>query len=273
MLGIAAGQMHTCAVDREGRVYCWGSPDMAGSTDRSRTIAPTRVLLVKNARRIAAGPSQNCAALVDDSLWCWGKLTPPWRGEPTHLVRRIEPIHGAVEVAVGSSFGCALLVDGRVTCWGNGGTGGHEGWARSPRALPAARQIAVSATEACALLRDGRVVCWPEVYDQLARRRGVWKEIGALRNVTRIALGAGSVCGHSASAATRCVHVSDSVEAAPDVPEELRAPGMIDRLALERDHGCCITRERKISCWGVGSSGEIGRADKDESTAPTLVAW
>ena len=62
----SVGFVALCAVDRGGRVECWGSLSM----DEARTVSV--VAGIDDARSVHVGGSVACAIRGDGSLWCWG---------------------------------------------------------------------------------------------------------------------------------------------------------------------------------------------------------
>lgn len=73
----AVGGDHYCALDHEGRVYCWGSDrsgqlgvrEPSGACDAAE---PLLVPLPMAAREVRAEFNGTCAVLIDGSGWCWG---------------------------------------------------------------------------------------------------------------------------------------------------------------------------------------------------------
>ena len=79
---VAAGDAHTCALDSDGAVWCWGANDVGqtgvGQTGGSST--PQRVL--EHAEALTVGSSHTCA-LIGGELWCWGLLPEGPAAAPT----------------------------------------------------------------------------------------------------------------------------------------------------------------------------------------------
>jgi hypothetical protein len=79
--GIATGQDHTCTLNDNGTITCWGGNRYGqlgdGSTFDRR--APESVVgLPGNSVRVLALASHSCAVTADRDVWCWGKN---WRGQ------------------------------------------------------------------------------------------------------------------------------------------------------------------------------------------------
>jgi alpha-tubulin suppressor-like RCC1 family protein len=148
---IVAGREHTCAIQENNDVRCWGScfalgyPSGGTCTDNiGDDEAPASAGPVETggaARSIAIGDSFSCALLEDESLRCWGSPgsrlgyglgnveaigddeTPAEAGEL--------PIGGSVEFlssqGVNRNHTCAVLSTGAVRCWGES-AGGRLGY-------------------------------------------------------------------------------------------------------------------------------------------------
>jgi alpha-tubulin suppressor-like RCC1 family protein len=98
---VASGGSHNCALDLEGRAYCWGfnfhgelgvgdhGPRPVGYNARNR---PTAVLSDQRFAEIQAGPSRTCALSVTSELWCWGANQHEWPQEATDVPTRIAAV-------------------------------------------------------------------------------------------------------------------------------------------------------------------------------------
>lgn len=171
---IAAGDDFTCAIDEDGRVFCWGDA-AAGRLGGSIVPAldgPTPVTLPGEAKRLIIANGTACALLPNGAFtageaWCWGE----GYGSPTKL-----KLDGVVDLAIGARHTCAITAAG-LSCWGanhNGESGdiaaAHRcGTAAGPCEV-AATKIVVGASEpvrvvvgerhSCALNAAGQVYCW-----------------------------------------------------------------------------------------------------------------
>lgn len=72
---ISVGLWHTCAVRRDGALYCWGS-NQKGQLGDPRNLnyiaAPNAVPGLTNVVEVAAGDDRTCALRSDSTVWCWG---------------------------------------------------------------------------------------------------------------------------------------------------------------------------------------------------------
>lgn len=128
---IATGGQHSCALKRDGAVWCWGGNDAGqiGKGDISTCVTqgsqhwllsnctpeegltPSRVDgLPSDIRDLALGLRTTCAIDARGSVWCWGYLD-----EPTLKPVRLDVGAPVTAMTLGEHW-CALLRDGRLLC-------------------------------------------------------------------------------------------------------------------------------------------------------------
>ncbi|HET9930622.1 MAG TPA: hypothetical protein VFQ35_08040, partial [Polyangiaceae bacterium] len=125
----AAGALHTCALDTEGRVFCFGSNDSGqlgtGAPLGSDDPAPGLVTLPAPAIDLRTLFSHSCAVLSDASLWCWGENeegqlglgdTHPGADHPAPI--RVGGANDWVAVSTGQGHSCGIRAPGNLYCWG-----------------------------------------------------------------------------------------------------------------------------------------------------------
>jgi alpha-tubulin suppressor-like RCC1 family protein len=184
------GGSHTCFVDGEQTLWCWGGNYYGAvgvgthgfggrmeemDTEHAVVKLPTRVpSLEHRVRAVGCGSGATCAVTVDGGLYCWGQ------GEGREVVQDFADsplprnIGGKVlALALEREHGCALREDRTLWCWGANGSGALGHGPRDPnekrgynpatevkglRASVAAAAVLEAAT--CALLADNSVWCW-----------------------------------------------------------------------------------------------------------------
>lgn len=125
---IAAGLDHSCALKRDGSVWCWGQNDhgQMGKGDISicepkgglllsctpeEGLEPSRVDgLPADIRDLTLGFGTSCAIDGQGSVWCWGRID-----EPTPKPVKLEVGAPVTALTIGERW-CVLLRDGRVRC-------------------------------------------------------------------------------------------------------------------------------------------------------------
>lgn len=186
---IDADEDLTCALRRDGSVWCWAPADLSHWDMRPHDVpfsnaVPARVEGVADARAVATGSGHACALRADGSVLCWGVTDYVYDPHATETcdvyaqrfpcTRRPVTVPGVTAahvLAAGGGHTCAIVAGGAVLCWG--GAVRPEDGAREPSRLPRpvravtnARQLAVGSHFACALLDDRTVRCW-SLYDLL----------------------------------------------------------------------------------------------------------
>jgi alpha-tubulin suppressor-like RCC1 family protein len=175
-IDLAAGGSHTCAVQADGAVLCWGGGENGQLGDGSRSDRATvvRVTSLPPALRVAAGDRHTCALLRDKSIRCWGSnmfgesgaaahddygtYTGPLKvGGDSPGPSAVEGISTAQSIALGGGQSCALMDSGVVKCWG--GDAFHPR-AQEVKGLRPAASIQGAGRHMCALLRSGGIACW-----------------------------------------------------------------------------------------------------------------
>ena len=174
---ISAGERHTCGLQVDGTVVCWGD-----NTD-NQTNAPSDTFI-----QIAAGPTGTCGVKSDGKLACWGTYLPI----PADLTEET-----FTQISFGKSHICALKSNTQAVCWpGDYVLGAHlMQISASPvgdsicvvsfvddrtsnnllcqatdinSSIPNTpngnfTQVSVGATHACAFRATGTLVCWGDI--------------------------------------------------------------------------------------------------------------
>lgn len=172
----AAGANHSCAVTRDGAVWCWGDNTLGqlGVADPSAGPTPVEVLPAEaGATEVTAGLDHTCALVADGAVECWGDndlgqlgtASDPGHGSTVRL-ETDRPIASLAE-SVGNST-CALDSDGRVGCWGDNSRGqlGVGNSVQEPGTLVwldnlgEVTEVSVGGDYACAVVRAGSIFCW-----------------------------------------------------------------------------------------------------------------
>lgn len=241
---LAIGEYHTCFVERDGTVRCWGRNEhgqLGDGTTASRSIgAPVRGLT--NVRAIAAGFAHTCALLVNGTVSCWGDNDMGALGLGSITADQLQPVAvpgvaDAIGVSAGDDFTCVLFEGGEVSCFGEADSGqlgdGTMDQAVSPMpvlGLSATTSISASQFHVCSVLADGAVACW----------------------------------GNNAAFA-----LGDGTETNRDVPVEVTNVTRVLEVSAGASHSCARFEDGTVSCWGFNQYGQIGDGTKIDRPSPT----
>ena len=236
---IAAAFRHTCGVQSNGSVACWGlnSSGQIGAGNLSSQTSPFAWTLPETVTSVAAGPSASCALTASGSVFCASIGFAARSSTPTQKAG----ISGARQIVLGSSHACALAADGTVWCWGSNANGqlgdGSDSSAVTPVQVRSAASglpldnvtsIAAGSDHTCAIVGSGGVACW-----------------GANQ-----AMQSGSADPGSVTQATRVAGLGGAVQ-----------------LAAGDVHTCVLLDPGVVRCWGLNSDGQFG--DGSTSSTPT----
>ena len=171
---MSAGRKHTCGVQPDGKVKCWGwnhygqtgvpsecwnsAPYGGGSPPPSYCpgwfydgpllpggSTPSPFLSV------SAGGNHSCGVLTDHRVGCRGRNDAGQRVLPGALF--LDNTFRAV--SAGFAHTCGVHIDGSADCWGNGGDN-----RASPPANTAFISVSAGWYHSCGLQTDRTVVCW-----------------------------------------------------------------------------------------------------------------
>jgi alpha-tubulin suppressor-like RCC1 family protein len=140
-IGTGVGN-HSCAIDAQQRVRCWGSNSYGqlgdGSSDHNVPSQP----VLANVTSMAVGGDHTCVVSSGNVL-CWGRNNYGQLGEPSAATpTRNGPngpiiLQGVKSVVGGWWNTCALLESGSVKCWGyNPSTNSEQGMVDVPDFCP-----------------------------------------------------------------------------------------------------------------------------------------
>ena len=263
---VSVGAEHACALDDEGRAYCWGSNDRGqlgtaqdvGSSDVPVEVSRQGVLAGKDLVLIGAAADSTCALDDVGRLYCWGANDSGQFGNGTTTA---SPLPVSVDTtgalagrairrfAVGEDHTCAIDVRGVGYCWGANDRGQLGNGTTQPSLVPVPvapppgaagygyTSISVGAATSCGWGGDGSVTCWGQG--------------GAGQ------LGTGSLLDASSP---QWVAFSDDLDAGP-----------IATLNVGGSSVCAVGADGRAFCWGANSVGQLGDDSRDDSPVPVEV--
>ncbi|HOY54644.1 MAG TPA: hypothetical protein PL015_08205 [Opitutaceae bacterium] len=234
VVSVAAGWGGSLALDREGKVYAWGTGDFGqlgnGATENSSTpvtVDMTGVLSGKTVVSVSVGMNHSLALCSDGTVVAWGgnEYGQLGNGSTEYTTRPVAvDMSGVlagktvVSVSAGQYHSVALCSDGTLAAWGwnNSGELGNGATSYFPTTRPVAVDmtgvlagktvVAVSAGQyhSVALCSDGTLAAWGiNYFGQLGNDStnssptpvSVKTDTGALAGKTVVSVSAGG--GHS----------------------------------------------------------------------------
>ncbi|MBI2514185.1 MAG: putative Ig domain-containing protein [Opitutae bacterium] len=231
-IGIGAGDGHSLALLRDGRVIAWGANTFG------QTAVPDGLSSVV---AIAAGGFHNLALNADGSVVAWGANGSSQSNVPSSA-------KSVIAIAAGYTQSVALRDDGSVISWGSN--------SYSPPAAPSGVAVAAGGAHALVLKSNGTVLAWGDnTYGQTTVPAG-------LENVVAIAAGT----SHSAALKSDGTVVAwgRNQLGQTSVPAAL---GGVVALRACVDYCIAVKADGTVVTWG-DTSGGIGGAPAD--LGPTL---
>jgi alpha-tubulin suppressor-like RCC1 family protein len=267
---ISAGQRHTCAVDTNDQLFCWGSnssQQLGVPAVMGFTATPTRVTTM--ALAVAAGDGFTCALTHNAGghrlVECWGAndfgqtmrpLTAP-TGEqypgPTIVRGDVNPIPIPTVVTfmetklivAGSHHACYVTTDGWMQCWGD----------NNVQQVSNTRPITVAPITGSPF--PGAFTCGTCTITPVTVAGAL--HAGGLGSPLDVA-GAGgeTTCASFTGFDTTCWGSH---------PVSLPSPIVVKSIDAGADHVCAVTGTNTI-CWGRGDWGQLGNGTSGNLITP-----
>lgn len=300
---ITAGTSHTCALEADGSVVCWGS-DLAcqigdtcapagqvGPRDLM-VLVPTTVpgltgpaLAIQASAIDSRSPGFTCALLTGGTIACWGENALGLGSDPNATGIPATPVPGvtdAVAMAIGGTFGCDLRAAGTVECWGLGPLGqpgpNTTTSSTAPVAVPGlsdVRAIAAGWFHACALLNDGSVACWGandsgQLGDGTRTGSPAPVKVSGLSGAVAISTSAYATCAVLADGSLRWWGVN-LTNLRPTPVSGVSGASAVSAAELS---ACAVVAGGGIRCWGSDEYGQLGdgvsRVDTGDQAIPPV---
>jgi alpha-tubulin suppressor-like RCC1 family protein len=288
VLGVAAGFTFTCALNEEGRAYCWGDNAFGqlgdGTTGPGRMTAEPVVGDLRFAELDAAGDAV-CGRTSEGEVYCWGNS---WERVGDNRVPITEPtlVPGGIAFAtlsIGFTHACGMGNDGAAYCWGVNDRGQLGDGTLLDRTSPVAVVGGQSFTtvnagfwHSCAVDVEGIAYCWGyAAFGALGADVGPTETVpepiavATQEQFSEVQAGAVFTCGRNVDDAPFCWGHNDSGQVgdgtttqrafparmAAQVPfVSLRLPTMNSIYA----HGCGLDSLGQAWCWGWNDDWQLG---------------
>ncbi|HEY8257612.1 MAG TPA: hypothetical protein VIG08_08130 [Gemmatimonadales bacterium] len=185
---VSVGIDHTCAVNPNGRAFCWGGNGAGELGDRTHTnrYAPTAVSGgALRFRQVSAGGhvyfdlsvfrdfgGYTCALSTEDRAYCWGDNRYGKLGndspQNSSIPRAVSGDRRYQQISAGETHACAVSLANQAYCWGrnlSGDLGDGTDAFRQRHPVPVAGDFQFSTVSAgdehtCAVTATGAAYCW-----------------------------------------------------------------------------------------------------------------
>lgn len=258
---ITGGERHTCALERAGRVFCWGSVGQRGDPGSS-SRAPVHAVGTSDIVQLDAGGAHTCGLRPSGAVVCWGsnayqECLADTMGALVGAPREstiTTTLGAAAHVSAGMNGDtCLVLSGGRIECFGN------LAWPAEVVASGGLEALAIGAASGdCARteLSPGgtqRLGCRPELTPPLT-------------DPIRDATVGGMVCVVLASGLVRCLAGADYAGCGSCAVPTVSGVTGARSVAAGSYHGCAVDAGGVVRCWGDARHGQVG--DGTSGTTP-----
>jgi alpha-tubulin suppressor-like RCC1 family protein len=285
-VGIASGDIHTCALLANGRIQCWGDNrdwQLGNDTTGGYSFSPVFVSGITDAVKISAGSEHTCALTATGTIRCWGDngaLLGYGSNSATLDKVTVTGITNAIDLSAGNVHSCAVLSTGSVKCWGNnfdaqlgtGSSGGDSGTSFkfnpvTVSGITTAIGVAAGHRFTCVLLSGGTVKCWGDNEDDQLGYIGAGGPtpvtIDGITGATQISGKGTSVCVRLGDATEKCWGNNDEGELGDGTwvskPTPV-SPGLTDITTISSGpkNSCALLGDGSTKCWGANNQRQIG---------------
>lgn len=290
VFSIAAGLRHTCAIELDGSVWCWGANDLGQLGARlgvgeSISAVPVQVaaeLGLGTAAQHIAAREHTCVTRSDDTAICWGHNTSG-KANPLSLDNMVSPTVAtwampATTVGVGQNHSCVGRNAGvAATCWGDNGSGQLGTAAAGPGPFEITigafepNRIVGGTAHTCASNLMGDVYCWgangsgqlgqdPETVPSTDTPTSV-----SVGPVGALSSGDAHVCVRAGTSAlcwgaNDVGQLGDGTGVGSFTPVEVALPrnaGAVTDVVSGPDQSCALVAGGDLWCWGSNASGQL----------------
>jgi alpha-tubulin suppressor-like RCC1 family protein len=300
MDSVDAGAGHTCALDEDGRAWCWGQND-EGQAGDGTVIPRDRAVPVVGSftfRTISAGHAHSCAVRTDGVAFCWGDDSRGQLGNGgTGNARSSVPVQVLLNepiamIDAGYYQTCAVTRSGGAWCWGANDAGQLGDGSTADAYFPVrvtnidnVTHIGAGDRFVCAL-RAGATWCWGDnstgimgTLPGATSALPVRVQAPALASLSA-AIGASTI---ASSARYACALRTDgqpvcwggatrALRTASPAPLPLPSPSRLRLITTGAQHVCALDPAGEAWCGGANYAGQLGNDGFTDRDRLTLVA-
>nr|MCA8838198.1 hypothetical protein [Pseudomonadota bacterium] len=293
---ISAGGEHTCAINANDEIYCWGAGanGQLGLDATSDSNTPTKVGTATNWAQVSAGSSHTCAINVlgatfktaTGELYCWGNGANGRLGiaqdatSDSNTPTKVGTATNWTQISAGGAHTCAINIFNELYCWG-GGANGRLGIALSDTddrhtptkvgIIPNWAQVSAGSEHTCAINASGALYCWGGGFNGRlgialsdTDDRTIPTKVGTATNWSQISVGLFHTCAINASGALYCWGAGGSGElglndtAGRTIPTQVGTATNWAQISNGNQYTCATNTTGQLHCWGAATNGRLG---------------
>ena len=216
IVDISLGSNHSCALDVDGSVYCWGFNmfGQIGDGTLKNSLTPKKIfdgdLEGEKVVKLSSGSNHVCVITDKNAVYCWGQNERGQLGNGTYE-NATAPVKiddsgvlvgkKIVDISSLSGHVCALDDIGDIYCWGENDSGQLGDGTQENRTVPVAIQnknslkfdmIAAGWGNTCAVEKNNDLYCWGK--DQSLKPIKIDKGEASDTQIVKIDAGQSYVC-------------------------------------------------------------------------------
>jgi alpha-tubulin suppressor-like RCC1 family protein len=261
VIAVSAGAEHTCALDINGKVRCWGSGSLGrlgyGNVttigDNERPSVTGVVNIGVDVLKLAAGDLHSCVVTFDQLARCWGagsngrlgygNINAIGDNELPRAAGDVTVGRFVHDIVAGGDHTCVITDAKAVRCWGSGALG-QLGYAAvndiGDTEAPVVagdvdvggrvKQLAAGTSHTCALLEDNTIRCW------------------------------------GSGASGRLGYGNINIVGDDETPASLGSidvGGGVVEIAAGGSHTCAVLADKTLRCWGNNQFGQLGHGNTE----------
>lgn len=241
-LQISAGAAHTCTLNADRSVHCFGDNHFGqlGVIEDPYLVLRGTWIALSDASDLDAGGTQTCIISLGQ-VHCWGREAADLEPVEQWVVEGVE---AAESVSVGAGHACAIDFGRALFCWGD------DTWGQLGRGAPGERASIAAPVSGLG-----------EVY---AVDAGGFVPVRA-SSLTEIEYDEPTPAHTCAATAEGlfCWGANHRGQLGDGTTEDRAAPvrvpiGLVGAVSTGGAHTCALTIEREVYCWGDNAHGQLG---------------
>jgi alpha-tubulin suppressor-like RCC1 family protein len=293
---VSTGGYHTCGIDDDNKLWCWGRNDygQVGDGENGNKNLP-QMVSDKKWKSVSAGGYHTCAIDDDNKLWCWGRNDYGQVGDGGNENKNLPLMVSDKKwksVSAGGYHTCAIDDDNKLWCWGRNDYGQVGDGENENKNLPQMisdkkwKSVSAGGYHTCGIDDDNKLWCWGRNdYGQVGDGGNENKNLPQMisdKKWKSVSAGGYHTCAIDDDNKLWCWgrndygQVGDESFGNRNMPVMVSPQGVKDKWILISAggyHTCGVIEEkRKVYCWGANSAGQLGINSKiDIKSSPVQV--
>jgi alpha-tubulin suppressor-like RCC1 family protein len=293
---VSSGTYAHCAIQTNGKLYCWGSDNSAGQLGSGDTSPHTTLNQVGTATNwfySTTSGTHSCALDDTGALFCWGsgqfgQLGDGYNDAGAHNVVSPQAVEAGslfIDVDAVGQTTCAVRTDGALLCTGAGYYIGTN--SRTMKTIDTANdwaRIRLSSNHACALKSSGKLYCWGyNDQGQIAQPLSTSnvsspQQVGTDSDWVDIAVGEGFSCGRKQDTSVHCWGTNGAGQLGQAnsghlTPKLVGNAGEWSYVAAGGSGVCGIHTDSTLACWGNTASFGGGARVQTPQAVGSATTW